>query len=184
MTKSQLIFRDIVFLHHPEFVRSPRLRKLAQTQPEIFNVERLVELCMSSVGGYDFLDADGYDFSDWSDSKTATIGLNDSVAVVGNILGRGKQGELKVGDLRVVLYNPFKQRLDYYFMPKAEWDQIRESGEANKGKLRATYNPQQDTIYKWKQWQCDSFEQLALKPSTVVRGEAPCGKRKILSNVV
>ena len=184
MTKSQLIFRDIVFKYHPAFVRSPSLRKLALEEPEIFNVERLVELCMSTLGGYEFLDADGYDFSDWSDSKTATIGLNDSVAVVGNILGRGKQGEAKIGDLRVVLYNPFKQRLDYYFMPKAGWDQIRETGEANKGKLRATYNAQQDLIYKWQQWQCRDFTELAQKPSTVVRGEAPSGKRKILLNVV
>ena len=172
-TKTQLIFEEIIFQHHAEFQHSRTLRKLAQTQPEIFNCERLVELCMSRVGGYEFLDEDGYDFSDYSDAKTASITPTDSVAVVGNILGRGRTGQPKVGDLRVVLYNPYKQRLDYYFMPKQGWDSIREYGDANKGKLRAKYNADQDRVHKWHLWLCRDFQDLSTRPSTVQRlGEA------------
>jgi hypothetical protein len=166
MTKQELLFKEIILKYHPDFRTNSQLKDLALKHPEFFNTERLVELTMAHVGGYEFLDEDGYDFSDYSDSKTASIG-NGSVAVVGNILGRGKSGEPKVGDLRVVLYNPYKARLDYYFMPKAGWESIREYGDANKGKLRAKYSPDLDCVYKWRQWQCPDFETLAKTPSTI-----------------
>lgn len=166
MTKQELLLKEVIFNYHPDFRTNTELKNLAMKNPDYFNVERLVELTMAHVGGYEFLDEDGYDFSDFSDSKTATIG-NGSVAVVGNILGRGKSGEAKVGDLRVVLYNPYKSRLDYYFMPKAGWESIREYGDANKGRLRAKYSEDLDTVFKWRQWQCPDFETMAKMQSTV-----------------
>lgn len=166
MTKQELLLREVIFQHHPDFKTSSQLKDLALRNPDYFNVERLVELAMAHVGGYEFLDEDGYDFSDFSDSKTASIG-HGNVATVTNILGRGKSGEAKVGDLRVILYNPYKDRLDYYFMPKAGWESIREYGDANKGRLRAKYSPDLDTVFKWRQWQCADFETLARTPATV-----------------
>lgn len=171
MTKQELLLQEVIFNHHPDFRVNTALKDMALKNPDYFNVERLVEHSLAHVGGYEFLDADGYDFSDYSDSKTASIGTN-GVATVGNILGRGKTGEAKLGDLRVILYNPFKQRLDYYFMPKAGWESIREYGDANKGRLRAAYSPDLDRVYKWHQWQVKDFETLAQMPTTITNPRA------------
>ena len=102
MTKQELLFHEVIFNHHPDFRTNTVLKDHAIKKPLHFNPEHLVEEAMAHLGGYEFLDADGYDFSDYSDSKTASIGEN-GVATVGNILGRGKHGEAKIGDLRVVL---------------------------------------------------------------------------------
>ena len=158
--------REVILNYHPKYLTNTEVRNHAWNNPNHYNPEHLVEEVMAHVGGYKFLDEDGYDFSDYSDSKTASIGEN-GVATVGGILGKGKNGGAKLGDLRVILYNPFKDRLDYYFMPKAGWESIREYGDANKGRLRAAYSPELDRVYKWHQWQVKDFETLATTPSTV-----------------
>jgi len=162
--KSQLIMEQIILAHHPEFQES-HLRALARRRPEIFNVERLVEECMALVGGYEFVDQAHYDNSDWSDTKTASISQHDSMAMITNIMSESDQP--KVGDLRVIVYNPFYQRLDYYFMPKLGWEDQREYGAANRRRLRARYNRDLDVIPKWQQWRVQSFAELARSQSTV-----------------
>ena len=136
---------------------------------EDYNVERMVEKAMAAVGGYKHVDAHYYDFDDFSDSKTASITKEGKVwkVSVGNIVKKGPDSKAKAGDLRVVVYNSYDGSLQYYFMPKAEWEAIREYGEANKDKLRANYSPFEDVVYKWKQWRVDSFEELAKKPATI-----------------
>ncbi len=163
LNKHQLILRDIACEYIPRYSNS---WPIIQDHWRDFNVEHLVEQAMCLVGGYEFVDAHHYDCSDYSDSKTASINTHDRFATVGSILSRDGQ-EPKWGDLRVVLYNPYYDRLDYYFMPKAGWESIREYGAANRNKLRAKYNPELDIVYKWNQWRVPDFKTLARMPSTV-----------------
>lgn len=163
LNKHQLILRDIACQHIDRYRNS---WPIIQDHWRDFNVEHLVEQAMAELGGYEFVDAHHYDNSDYSDTKTASINTHDRFATVGSILSRDG-GTAKQGDLRVVLYNPYYDRLDYYFMPKAGWESIREYGQANRNKLRAKYNPDLDQVYKWHQWRVPTFKDLALMPSTV-----------------
>lgn len=166
LNKEQTILKEVISKHLPRY--NGREDELV-TNWQDFNVERLVEQAMAEVGGYDYVDAHHYDFDDFSDSKTATISKEGHSwkATVGNITQGGLKSKAKAGDLRVVVYNSYDGSLQYYFMPKAGWEAIRESGKANKGKLRAAYSPLEDVVYKWKKWRVDSFETLAKKPATV-----------------
>jgi hypothetical protein len=163
LNKHQLIIRDIATVYLPEYASR---RTEMMTYWKHYNVEHIVEDAMCRVGGYEFVDEHSYDNTDYSDTKTASISSHDSIAVVGNILTPNQQ-KPKVGDLRVVVYNPYKERLDYYFFDKAGWEDIREWGQANRGRLRASYNSDLDTIVKWQRFRVKDFETLAKMPSTV-----------------
>jgi hypothetical protein len=166
LNKEQTILKEIICKHLPRFYGK---ENEVVTNWEDYNVERLVEKAMAELGDYEHVDAYYYDFSDFSDSKTATIGKegNSWKVAVGNVIKKGPDSKAKAGDLRVVVYNGYDGSLQYYFMPKAEWEAIREYGSCNKGKLRATYSPHQDVIYKWRDWRVDSFEELSKMPATV-----------------
>lgn len=163
LNKHQLILRDIACKHIDRYSNS---WPVIQHHWRDFNVEHLVEQAMCELGGYEFVDQHHYDNSDYSDTKTASINTHDRFATVGSILSRDG-GQPKAGDLRVVLYNPYYERLDYYFMPRSGWESIREYGAANRNKLRAKYNPEQDRVHKWDQWRVSSFRELAEMKSTV-----------------
>ena len=163
LNKHQLILKEIAAKYLPEYQgKEPEL--LANWRH--YNVEHIVEDAMCRIGGYEFVDAHHWDNSDYSDTKTATIGY-EGMACVNGILS--KKGQVpKAGDLRVVIYNPYYGgRLDYYFIPKAGWESIREYGLANNSKLRAQYNPDFDIIYKWSAWRVPDFDTLARMPATV-----------------
>jgi hypothetical protein len=167
LNKEQTILKEVICNHLPRY--NGREDELV-TNWRDFNVERLVEQAMAEVGGYAYVDAHHYDFDDFSDSKTATISKEGHSwkATVGNITQGGLDSKAKAGDLRVVVYNSYDGTLQYYFMPKAGWESIREHGKSNRGKLRAAYSPYEDVVYKWKYWRVDSFEELAKKPATIV----------------
>lgn len=166
LNKEQTILKEIICKHLPKY--KGREEEVIENWDD-YNVERLVEKAMAEVGDYDHVDAHYYDFSDFSDAKTATIGKegNSWKVAVGNIVKKGPDSKAKAGDLRVVVYNSYDGTLQYYFMPKAGWESIREYGEANKGKLRATYNPHEDLVYKWRNWRVNSFEELSKMPATI-----------------
>ena len=77
--KTITLFRDIVHRYHPEF-KSKSMLKLVEKHPKIFNIGHLIELTMAEVGGYDVVDAHGYDFSDGTECKTASVTSHSLVA--------------------------------------------------------------------------------------------------------
>ena len=107
MSKNLVFMRDIVCKHHPAFKRSADLRHYGIKHNDIFNIERLIEESLAAVGGYDFVDEEGYDFNDiqYSDSKTVSVVNNGGakqtkVIIISSV-------ENKIGSLRVTIYNPF-----------------------------------------------------------------------------
>ena len=157
MSKHLVLMRDLITQHHPEFLNNPSLTAYALQRPDLFNVERLVEEALAHVGGYEFLDADGYDFSDYSDSKTATVADYDRVLAIGSV-------ECKIGALRITAYNPHKDSLDYFFLPKTAVARHREVSygkSEHKQRLRATWNEAQDHYNKFERYRVRTFEALA-----------------------
>ena len=165
MGKHSIFMEQIVCKYHPEFVKSQDLQSYGKKHPEIFNIERLVEESLAEIGGYDFVDEDGRDFNcpyD-SDSKTVTVVNNSRQRRVLIIQGV----ENKIGSLRVTIYNPFNESVDFMYIPKSYVQTLMENcgttGRASglKQRIRATWTDWQDNYNKLERFRVNSFEDLA-----------------------
>jgi hypothetical protein len=165
MNKHQRILKDIAHVHLPEY-QDPRHLAVFDTRWRHYNVEHIVEDAMAHVGGYSYVDKDHYDNSDYSETKTGTCRQHDRTATISSIISRHTK-TAKAGDIRAVIYNEFTGNLDYFFLPKAEWELLREHGEANCSILRTKYQPATDVYTKWQRFRLGDFETLARTPSTV-----------------
>ena len=169
MSKQLTIMRDVICVYHPRFRKSADIRKFGLECPEHFNIERLVEESLAAVGPYTFVDGDHYDFSDLSDSKTASIRVNPTQpgrnTHVGEIAGvETSGGGQKAGALRCTIYNPHKPggELRYYFLPRNMWRNIITlHPTSGVGKIMYSYNRVHDDIVKFQDYECSSFEELA-----------------------
>ena len=159
--------RDMITKHHPEFADNASLRKYAMKNPEIFNVERLVEQTLAELGHYDFVDGDHYDFSDYSDSKTASIRVNPRKpggnSFGGEIAGvETAGGGRKRGALRCTVFNPHEDQLHYYFLPVKMWSRcITIHPTTQVGKILYSYYRPDNTIAKFEPYECESVTALA-----------------------
>ena len=161
MSKHLVLMRDVVCRYHPEFVKSKDLRRYGLAHAEIFNIERLIEESLAHVGGYDFVDEDGRDFNDpWnSDSKTTTVildGHSKSLSI-GSV-------ENKIGSLRVTIYNPFKDSVDFMYIPRVSVQAIKEPSygkNAYKERIRTRWNESKDHYNSCNCFRVGSFEELA-----------------------
>ena len=78
-----------------------------------------------SGGKYKFVDANGYDMSDGTEAKTASVFPNPRKYkgkpghhYTGSITNVADyKGKFKTGDLRVAVYNPHVGRVDYFYIP-------------------------------------------------------------------
>jgi len=167
MSKQLVLMRDIIIKHHPRFRRSQVLRREGLKDPLNFNIERLVEQSLAELGTYDFIDAHHADYSDGSDCKTASIRVNPVKqghrSYGGEITGvETAGGGRKQGALRCIIYNPHKDSLKYYFLPKSWWEyNITIHPSSGVGKIVYTYHEPYDHIVKFHGYECESFEQLA-----------------------
>ena len=165
MNKQQRILIDIAHEHLPEY-QDPKFLPQFQSRWRHYNVEHMVEDAMAHVGGYEYVNQDHYDNTDYSETKTGTLRTHDSIATITNIVSdRGNKA--KVGDIRAVIYNQFDHGLHYYFLPKAYWESIREHGKSNCTILRSSYKADVDRVSKWRDYRVDTFHELAQMPSTV-----------------
>ena len=111
-----------------------------------------------SGGKYEFVDAYGYDFSDGTEAKTASVQENPinkkGCTYAGQITNTGTSGEkYKTGDLRVAVYNPHTQRVDYFYIPAKDIPLL--SGKAYHGSTPAlsfTYNKDEDCYRKMNKY--------------------------------
>ena len=165
MNKQQRILIDIAHEHLPEY-QDPKFLPQFQSRWRHYSAEHIVEDAMAHVGGYTYVDKDHYDNSDYSETKTGTLSRHDLRVRIGNIVSK-HTGTPKVGDIRAVIYNEFTTELEYFFMPKAEWEDIREHGDANKAVLRASYNQHTGKVIKWERFRVKDFETLAKTPATI-----------------
>jgi len=167
MSKQAVLIRDVINIYHPEFRRSKDLRDYATANPMMFNVERLVEESLAAVGPYRFIDADHADFSDGTDSKTASIrvnpqrqGCNTHTGEISGVETAG--GGQKSGGLRCTIYNPHTDSLMFYFLPKRWWSRnITLHPSSGVGKIVYSYNRVHNDIVKFNDYQLCSFEELA-----------------------
>ena len=160
LTKNEVLMRDVIIKYHPEFRKSASLREQGMKHPDMFNIEYLVEQSLAAVGPYEFVDEAGYDFTDFSDSKTVTVN-----AKTGNTCIRSV--EAKIGALRIVAFNAITGETDYFFVPKNEVKKIKKpsSGKKSVGKekIEFTYSTYSVGYGKFDQYRVSTFKDLALR---------------------
>ena len=157
MSKSLVLMRDVISIYHPEFRISKDLRAYGIKHPEIFNIERLVEESLAAVGPYEFVDQEGYDFTDLSDSKTTTINANTRVGTISSV-------ETKIGALRITAYNPFKESADYFYVSKRDMKYVKSPCYGNndhKERILFKYSTKSDAYGMFEDYRVKSFEELA-----------------------
>jgi hypothetical protein len=74
--KNEILFRKIIFIHHPLFKSFEAQYQVIQLGFKSFNVEHLIEQTFAYVGGYAFIDGAGSDFNDQEDSDSKTVTVN------------------------------------------------------------------------------------------------------------
>ena len=158
MCKNLTILREIVFPHLPAF-KDPTNQKFALSNPEVYNIERLVELALAHVGRMRFVDAEGYDFlPDYSDSKTVTVNANSYKAEIGGV-------ECKIGALRISAYNPLNESMAYFYLPKRDLNRVKlQCYGINSHKERVVFSYSkiyEDSYGYFDDYRVDSFKQLA-----------------------
>jgi hypothetical protein len=157
MTREVVLMRDLICQYHPEFVSSSDMRRCGIRRPDLFNVERLVEESLEAVGGYQFVDADHYDFDDYSDSKTGSVNFKTRRVEIGNV-------ETKIGALRITVYNSHRDRLDYFFVPSRDLDFVRSpcyGNQSHKERIQFTWNHNKDHFNWFEDFRVSSFVELA-----------------------
>ena len=158
--KNCAILENIAFKFLPDMFPTAASRKLALKYPNAYNVEHLVELALAEVGGYNWVDEEGYDFDDenYSDSKTCTLRCYD------HQLGLTKI-ENKIGSFRMVVYNEFKDDLDFIYLTSEGRELWTESGYLRKKpweqRIRTRYNPNKDSYNKLEPYRVNNFVELA-----------------------
>jgi hypothetical protein len=160
-----MFMRDIIIPYHPLFNKNSELAAYGMAHSDMFYVEKLVEHCLASIGGYNFVDEPFRDFDDLqnSDSKTVTVtnnGNNQRVLIIGSV-------ENKIGSLRVTIFNPYANRIDYMYIPKHDVYRLKENdgtkGTANKQKerIRGYYSESYNDYNKLNCYLVKDFTTLA-----------------------
>ena len=158
MSKESVFMTEIITQYHPDFVTSRDMKKAGLSRPDYFNVEFLVEESLAAIGGYKYVDMEGYDFSDYSDSKTTTVNANTGVVTIGSV-------ETKIGALRITAYNPFKQSTDFFFVPATDVSRVKlpcYGNNSHKERILFTYSKKYHDDYGYfEEFRVKDFPSLA-----------------------
>ena len=157
MSKNLVLMRDVICVYHPSFNSSCDLRKFGLEMPDRFNIERLIEETLAAIGPYHYVDEAGYDFTDYSDSKTTTINANTRVGSISSV-------ETKIGALRITAYNPFKDAADFFYVSKRDLKYVKSPCygiNAHKERILFSYTPKGDTYNMFEDYRVKDFRALA-----------------------
>jgi hypothetical protein len=169
MCKTKTLFSKIVLPFLPEF---ESISNIVKNTPNVINIEHLIELAMARVGGYDFIDAPHCDFSDMSESKTASV-LPSPVSMsaiftyplyITNVVSAA--GQKKIGLIRAVVYNPhvsYEDSVNYFCIPSEDLDTKLAISYNQKGigNLKATWYKYTNKIQKLEKYRVPDFVTLA-----------------------
>jgi hypothetical protein len=152
--KNALIMRDVISVYHPDFISPGDVRTYGFEKPDSYNITRLVEESLAAIGPYEHIDEYGYDFTDYSDSKTATVSTYDNSLTIGNV-------QNKIGALRIVAYNPHTDKLDYFYIPKSVLAEYKERHTKNTDRIRTAWTEETDSYNFFQMFRYYSFEAMA-----------------------
>jgi hypothetical protein len=111
MSKNQSMLNEIIVKYFPKYKGS---------DANDLNIERLIEKCIAKESGLTWVGDDGlpWDFDeDQSDAKTGTCRVYLTKKGYDACCGEISSVDSKMGDLRVVIYNDYKNSCDYFLIP-------------------------------------------------------------------
>lgn len=168
MCKTTTLLQEVISQHSSVFNGDIIDDIMESYDPKVINIERLIEYVMAEVGGHQFVDGHHHDLSDGSEIKTSTVTANPTKAgsvchrfEISNVVSSG--GQMKSGDIRLVMYNAVTEDVRYFFIPN---DQILSlginyHGTTRTGRVFGTWNREKDTYNKIDRFAVDDFVTLA-----------------------
>lgn len=157
-------------LHYLDYSKEKQKVLLELVKEGIVQRDRIVELAMAKVGGYDITSIDGQDFSDGSDAKSTTSSARNNDVKRGawmNSFEVRKVGT-KVGALRILAYNKILDKFHYFFIPRNAYKHLKqnltiviETYTTKTGEPLFTGIPNTDK--KFWEYECATFEEMATK---------------------
>lgn len=168
MCKTTVLLREVISQHSAVFNNDIVEDIIESYDPKVFNIERLIEYVMAEVSGHDFVDGHHYDLSDGSEIKTSTVTLNPTKPgapshrfEISNVVSSG--GQMKTGDIRLVMYNAVNDDVTYYFIPNSQLSSlgINYHPTTKMGRIFGTWNREKNRYNKISQYQVADFETLA-----------------------
>ena len=160
--KNKTFLREVIFKYHPAYNDLTAKTVVENLDPDHLNIERMVEESIAITGGYNFINDNGRDFDDVdnSDSKTTSLNANTGIAEFSNLRS-------KVGSLRISVYNPFTQTIDFFYMRYEDWQDkaIPVSSKNNIGdfRLKITYSTSGMHYNQFEEFRVKDFVELATK---------------------
>lgn len=168
LAKNKAFLRDLVEVL-PFFTNMTKAqRQTAIENAEWYNIEAMFEDALAHLGGYTRMDGAGYDFSDGSEAKTASVQLkpvasnaNSHRGDITNV-GSSVTGKLKNGAIRLAVYIAPRDEVRYYYLPKRYWSKlnIRSSGNSQL-RIDFSYNWTTNSIAKFDFYRVPSLKALA-----------------------
>jgi hypothetical protein len=169
LAKNKAFLRDIVEVL-PFFTNMTKAqRKAAIDNAAWYNIEAMFEDALAHLGGYVRVDGSGYDFSDGSEAKTASVQLkpvygNSHRGEVTNV-GSKLTGKLKNGALRLAVYIAPRDEVRYYYLPKRYWSKLNIRSSSAGLRIEFSYNWATNSIPKF-----DFYRVMSLKALAEVKG--------------
>lgn len=190
LSKHEMLFEEIISKYHPDIVGNESVIDFCKKNIKWLNIERMIEETMAAVGGYDFVDQPHYDFTDGTDSKTASVAPNSRTyygketssysCEIGGIGNIGENSSVKTGALRVIVYNPHTQELEYYFIPNKDMKKLMR-WHASGYRITTTWNINKQTNNKLDPYRVKDFETLATWPADKTKEDFRNAALKYLS---
>ena len=165
--RDNALLRDVIFPNHPDFGRSRVVREMAKKDPRTFNVPYLVELTMAAIGGYEFVDAAHYDFTDGTDSKITSVSSNPIKSSPNSYAGTvtnvcSQYGKFKTGGLRIIAYVTPRDECWFYYLPLTVWKPMAVVPKIGNGYIGYQYNTIKDDIVRFSDYRLGTFRELAM----------------------
>lgn len=132
--------------------------------------DRVVELAMATVGGYNIVSEDGKDFADGSDAKSVVSTARNNHIEKGHWMNtfavRGVKS--KTGALRIIAYNKIQDCFHYFYVPNHAFEHINGVLEICIERRTSCFDDPKftgipDTDRKWWNYECNSFQEMCKK---------------------
>jgi hypothetical protein len=171
LAKNKAFLRDLVEVL-PFFTNMTKAqRKAAIDNAAWYNIEAMFEDALAHLGRYTRVDGSGYDFSDGSEAKTASVQLkpvsgncNSHRGDITNV-GSKLTGKLKNGALRLAVYIAPRDEVRYYYLPKRYWSKLNIRAGGSALRIEFTYSWTTNSIAKF-----DFYRVMSLKALAEARG--------------
>ena len=170
MCKYETLYRTIIREYHPSIANSTEVKSFMDTHWSWMNIEKMIEETMAAVGGYEFVDGEHYDFSDFTECKTGSVKPNPAKLTSVNcyqvrITNVESGAGITKGSIRAVIYNPHTNECTYYYIPASHLNTKIKltcvNGPGTIKNINATWNSNTNKIKMLEPYRVASFKELS-----------------------